>query len=47
MTVDPLFAKLLLRRARQTREMALEVDLLQHDPSYKTMRDRTDHCVAK
>lgn len=46
MTVDPSFAKPLLQRARQLREMALEVNLQEHDPSYRTIRERADHYVG-
>lgn len=46
MTVDPSFAELLRRRARQFREMAREVDVLECDPSYRTIHDRADRYVG-
>lgn len=46
-TIDASLAKALLQRARQLRDMALEVDLLEHDPSYRTIHDRPDPVLAK
>jgi hypothetical protein len=39
-TIDPLLATSLLRRARQLREMAIEVDVFQRDPLYRSIHDR-------
>ena len=46
-TIDPSFARALRQRACQLRDMALEVDLLQRDPLYRTIHDRPDHIVAR
>jgi hypothetical protein len=39
-TTDAVVARFLRQRARHLREIAVEVDLLERDPLYRTIRDR-------
>jgi hypothetical protein len=46
-TTDPCLASALRQRARQLRDMALEIDLLERDPSYRTIHDRPNQIVDR
>ena len=46
-TTDALVARFLRQRARHLREIAVEVDLLERDPLYRTIHDRPGHLTGE
>lgn len=44
--VDPAVARSLRQRARQLRDMMVEINLLEHDPLYRTIHDRPDQGIS-